>query len=70
MIRKDGFKLIVYPNGKTMRLYDLVNDPQEMNDLAADLQYKEKVNLLFKELLKLQDQMGDPLDLEAIFESS
>jgi arylsulfatase A-like enzyme len=70
MIRKDGFKLIVYPHGKTMRLYDLVNDPQEMNDLAADLQYKEKVNLLFKELLKLQDQMGDPLDLEAIFESS
>jgi hypothetical protein len=53
-----------------MRLYDLVNDPQEMNDLAADLKYKEKVNLLFKELLKLQDQMGDPLDLEAIFESS
>jgi arylsulfatase A-like enzyme len=70
MIRKDGFKLIVYPQGKTMRLYDVANDPQEMNDLAADLQYREKVNLLFKELLKLQEQMDDPLDLKAIFERS
>jgi len=65
MVRKDGFKLIVYPHGKTMRLYDLVNDPDEMNDLSHQPEYQEKKNHLFSELLNLQE---DPLDLETVFQ--
>lgn len=67
MVRANGFKLIVYPHGKTMRLYDLNNDPMEMNDLAADPEYKETKDKLFKQLLELQVQMDDTLNLESIF---
>lgn len=67
MVRADGFKLIVYPRGKVMRLYDLKNDPLEMNDLAGKPEYQERKNKLFKQLLGLQIQMDDPLDLSGIF---
>jgi len=67
MIRKDGFKLIVYPHGKVLRLYDLKNDPVEMNDLAGVAEYQETKIKLFNDLLDLQKQMGDPLDLKDIF---
>jgi len=67
MVRKDGFKLIVYPRGKVMRLYDLVNDPDEINDLASNENYKVKMQELFEALLQLQEEMDDPLDLSTIF---
>jgi arylsulfatase A-like enzyme len=67
MVRKDGFKLIVYPHGKTMLLYDMTNDPLEMNDLAGKPEYQEKKKQLFDELLKLQKEMDDPLDLTHVF---
>lgn len=67
MVRKDGFKLIVYPHGKTMRLYDLKTDPDEINDLGMDEKYNDKKKELFEELLKLQKQMDDPLDLKEVF---
>jgi len=68
MIRKDGFKLIVYPHGKTMLLYDLINDPFEMNDLGGKPEFQEKKKQLFGDLLKLQMEMDDPLDLASIFQ--
>ena len=67
MIRKDGFKLILYPHGKTVLLYDMTNDPFEMNNLAEDVQYSTLKTELFNELIELQKEMGDPLDLKAIF---
>ena len=67
MVRADGFKLIVYPHAKVMRLYDLKNDPSEMNDLAGKAEYQERKNKLFKQLIGLQIQMDDPLDLTSIF---
>ena len=63
MIRKDGFKLMVYPKLKKVLLFDMENDPEEMNDLALDAQYKGKIDSLFKELLKLQEELNDPLDI-------
>ncbi len=63
MIRADGFKLIVYPHAKIIRLYDLKNDPMEMNDLAGQPQYSEKKQELFSRLLELQKEMDDPMDL-------
>ncbi|MBI9072967.1 MAG: sulfatase-like hydrolase/transferase [Melioribacteraceae bacterium] len=66
MIRKDNYKLIVYPESKTIKLFDLENDPNEITDLSADAQHQEKKKTLFYALVKLQKEMNDPLDLEKI----
>ncbi|WP_136468492.1 sulfatase-like hydrolase/transferase [Flagellimonas onchidii] len=63
MVRKDGFKLIAYPNAGKLRLFDLENDPLEMNDLAENTDYATTKNELWNELLALQESMNDPLDL-------
>jgi len=68
MIRDDGYKLIVYPEAKVMRLYDMENDPLEMNDIANLPENKEKVKNLFSKLVNLQEKMGDELDLVSIFD--
>ena len=39
MIRKDGFKLILYPRNREVLLFDLTADPLEMNDLSDNPQY-------------------------------
>jgi len=67
MIRKDGFKLIVYPKAKKMLLFDLNKDPMEMNDLSELNEYQDKVKTLFNELIGLQIKMDDDLDLKSIF---
>ncbi|MGW9684541.1 sulfatase-like hydrolase/transferase [Flagellimonas sp. 2504JD1-5] len=64
MVRANGFKLIAYPNAGKLRLFDLKNDPLEINDLADDAQFTATKNQLWKELLSLQQTMNDPLDLE------
>lgn len=66
MIRKEGFKLMVYPKLDKVLLFDLQNDPEEMNDISGNEEHKEKVNELFQELLKLQEEMKDTLDLSHI----
>ena len=63
MIRKDGFKLIVYPKIKKTILFDLKNDPLEMNDLSSDDIYIKKKKDLFNDLQLLQKKFSDPLDL-------
>ncbi|MFS4446994.1 sulfatase-like hydrolase/transferase [Maribacter sp. 2307UL18-2] len=68
MIRKDGFKLIVYPKLDKVLLFDMENDPEEMNDLANNSTYKEKVQTLFQELLQLQKELNDPLDLTELYQ--
>lgn len=68
MIRKDGFKLIVYPKIKKFLLFDLENDPEEIENLAEDPAQKEKVRSLFKDLLELQKEMEDELSLEELYE--
>ena len=66
MIRKDGYKLIVYPKLNKILLFDLNKDPEEMNDLAELPEQQEKVETLFNELLKLQQEMNDPLDISQV----
>ena len=63
MIRKDGFKLIVYPKIKKTILFDLKNDPLEMNDLSSNKIYSKKKKDLFNDLQLLQKKFSDPLDL-------
>ena len=67
MIRKDGFKLIVYPKLRKVLLFDLVNDPEEMHDLAGIDGSAEKIADLFKALLQKQTELHDHLDLTALY---
>lgn len=63
MIKKDNYKLIVYPKIKKILLFDLDKDPEEMNDLAEKENHQEKIKDLFKELQSLQIDMNDPFPL-------
>lgn len=63
MIREEDYKLIVYPEAGTLRLYDLVGDPREIHDLAGIPEYKDRLHEMFGSLLKLQKTMKDTLNL-------
>ncbi|WP_245907048.1 sulfatase-like hydrolase/transferase [Reichenbachiella versicolor] len=63
-IRKDGFKLIAYPKANKLLLFDLENDPEEMNDLSENEQYQDKVKSLYADLVALQKSYDDPLQLK------
>ena len=67
MRRKEGFKLLIYPKIDKVLLFDLKNDPNEMNDLADNPDYSEKVKALFGDLLELQKTMDDKLDLSELY---
>ncbi|MFO7922073.1 MAG: DUF4976 domain-containing protein, partial [Bacteroidales bacterium] len=63
MVRKDGFKLIIYPDADKILLFDIENDPREMIDLSDDPDYQDIKAGLFIDLLNLQKEMNDNLDL-------
>ena len=69
MIRKDGYKLMLFPKNKRIELYDLNNDPYEINNLADNSNYKSKVKDLYQELIILQKEMGDTLKLDMYFKN-
>ena len=62
-VRKDGWKLIVYPEAGVRRLYHVRDDPGERIDLLAATPPPGKVGELRAELARLQREMGDPLIL-------
>ena len=72
----DGrWKLLVFPRINKMQLFDLQNDPHEMNDLAGDAAHRSTVLRLTTLLKQSQEQYGDkqplttdkPLPLEFDF---
>ena len=67
MVRTEDFKMIVYPNAHKIRLYNVLSDPDEMNDLAEDENYSDKIKELAGRLKKQQLLMDDPLDLHPFF---
>jgi arylsulfatase A-like enzyme len=69
MIRKDGYKLMLFPKNQRMELYDLNQDPYEINNLVGNSKYKFKVNDLYKELTLLQEEVGDTLNLDMYFKN-
>lgn len=69
MIRKDNYKLIVYPKIEKLLLFDLRADPLELEDLSSDPRNTPLIRKMFLELMELQETMGDRLDLHPIFES-
>ena len=68
MIRKGDYKLIVYPRAQKFRLFNIMADPLEMNDLSDNEDEFERINILFADLIQLQKGMNDPLDLQTMFE--
>ncbi|MDF1862695.1 MAG: sulfatase-like hydrolase/transferase [Verrucomicrobiales bacterium] len=64
-VTKDGWKLLLYPNVPKALLFDLSNDPLEMNDVFGA--HPEKVQSMYAEFLKLQKDTGDTLELNAVF---
>ncbi|KAA5823782.1 sulfatase-like hydrolase/transferase [Algibacter amylolyticus] len=66
MIRKDGYKLLVYPKIEKVLLFDLKKDPEEIHDISKNPEQRERVKTLFNQLLKLQKDMDDPLDISAL----
>lgn len=67
MVSCEGWKLIVYPQAGVVRLYHLEEDPHELQDLAGDSAQQPRIRKLFAELLRLQEELGDRLDLREVF---
>jgi arylsulfatase A-like enzyme len=63
----DDYKLIAYPEAKVLRLYNLADDPYEINDLADNDSQQERIRDLMRRLQSLQKQFNDPLDLATAF---
>ncbi len=63
MVRRDDFKLIVYPLSKTVFLFDLKNDPYEAENLADRPEQAARIREMFTELQRLQKETGDTLEL-------
>jgi arylsulfatase A-like enzyme len=66
MIRDDRWKLIKY-NAKGVRnlqLFDLKNDPDELNNLAADPHYAQQLARLDQQLTQARKDFDDPVDFE------
>lgn len=64
-IVKDGFKLVRYnvKGQSRIQLFDLNNDPNEMNDLADKKQYQHKVDSMTQLLSKTMKGLNDFCDL-------
>jgi arylsulfatase A-like enzyme len=66
-IRNEDYKLILYPQAKVARLFDLRKDPLEMHDLAAEPDSRPVMRSLFNEMLQQQLMLEDKLDLRKPF---
>ena len=66
MVRKDGFKLMVYPKIKKILLFDLKNDPLEQHDISDKIRHRNTIKNLFENLLLLKQKHSDSIDLSGI----
>lgn len=62
-IRDARWHLIRYPHINKTQLFDLANDPHELNDLADKKEHAAKVKELFALLEQVQRELGDTLRL-------
>jgi arylsulfatase A-like enzyme len=67
MITTDNYKLILYPSIQKTLLFNLREDPEEINDLAELPTHQTTVRRLFSKLSQLQITMDDPLELGEIY---
>jgi arylsulfatase A-like enzyme len=64
-VRTKEWKLIRYPKRDYTQLYNLVNDPVEMNNLSGDERYRSKVDEMLKLMLEWQGIVKDTVPLTA-----
>jgi choline-sulfatase len=62
-----GWKLILYPKAKVVKLFHLAEDPQETKDRSADPAMASRKQALFAKFQELQKQYDDKLDLGIVF---
>ncbi|MDP6722490.1 MAG: DUF4976 domain-containing protein, partial [Pirellulaceae bacterium] len=67
MVTQDGYKLILYPDAKKLRLYHIDKDPLEMDDLAGEAKSQPVIKKLYEKFQELQRANGDKLDLALVF---
>ena len=65
-ITHDGWKLIIYPDAKVLRLYHVQDDPHEMVDLAGQPEYADQMIELFDRFVALQQDLQDPVDVTSL----
>ncbi|HTN76762.1 MAG TPA: sulfatase-like hydrolase/transferase [Pirellulaceae bacterium] len=63
MVRDKRYKLIRYPQINRSQLFDLQDDPEELNDLSAETTQAARVSGMLDRLAKLQTIYGDKLPL-------
>jgi hypothetical protein len=54
----------MYPAIKKIKLFNLKDDPMEMNNLASVKKYEPVIARLFKTFVKLQKETGDTLKID------
>ncbi len=67
MVRQGDFKLFFIPNAKQVYLFNLKDDPNELNNLYGDPAYDAMVERMAQDYLKVAEQSGDTYDLRAIY---
>lgn len=68
MIRKDGYKLILYPDIKMAKLFNMDKDPLEMHNLAELPGNTERIKTMLSDLERMQIQVGDTLNIDDIYD--
>lgn len=61
----DGFKLIQYPKINRTQLFDLVHDPDELNDLSTNMNQSMHIESMMKLLKKRQNDFDDDVPLRS-----
>lgn len=66
MVRDERWKLIRYraAGGNNTQLFDLVNDPDELQNLAEDDRFATERARLEKLMLRARQEYGDPVDFD------
>lgn len=66
MLRTERYKYILYPEVQKTQLFDLIEDPNELNNLAENPDSKELIEKMHQSLIRLQEKVGDPLDITGV----
>ena len=58
-----------FPKNKRIELYNVEDDPFELNNLAEDENYFEKIISLGNDFVELQKNYNDTLNIKKIFKN-
>ena len=66
MLCLGDYKLIYYHKAEVLLLFNLKEDPHEMNNLAENPEYAELLRKCWAILKQRQVELGDPLELKEL----